>query len=50
MKTIQIPFKVQECCGTENKSLQNNIDMQRLMRLPIAIIGEALWDWRQQHT
>ncbi len=39
MKPIQIPFKVQECCGTENKSLQNNIDMQRLKQLPIAIIG-----------
>lgn len=39
MKSIQIPFKVQECCGTESESLQKNSDIQRLMRLPIAIIG-----------
>ncbi|PFN04524.1 FAD-dependent oxidoreductase [Bacillus cereus] len=39
MKPIQIPFRVQDCCGTENQSLQDNIDMQRLKQLPIAIIG-----------
>ncbi len=39
MKSIQIPFKVQSCCGTENQSLQNNIDMQRSKHLPVAIIG-----------
>ncbi|EEL23514.1 FAD-dependent oxidoreductase [Bacillus toyonensis] len=39
MKAIQIPFKVEGCCGTENQSLQNNIDMQRLKQLPVAIIG-----------
>lgn len=39
MKPIQLSFKVQECCGTENQTLQNNTDMQRLKQLPIAIIG-----------
>ena len=39
MKPIQLSFKVQECCGTENQTLQNNIGMQRLKQLPIAIIG-----------
>lgn len=42
MKPIQLSFKVQECCGTENQTLQNNTDMQRLKQLPIAIIGEDL--------
>ncbi|PES99193.1 glutamate synthase [Bacillus cereus] len=39
MKPIQLSFKVQECCGTENQTLQNNTDMQRIKQLPIAIIG-----------
>lgn len=39
MKPIQLSFKVQECCGTENQTLQNSNDMQRLKQLPIAIIG-----------
>ncbi|WJE22947.1 NAD(P)-binding domain-containing protein [Bacillus cereus] len=39
MKPIQLSFKVQECCGTENQTLQNNTDIQRLKQLPIAIIG-----------
>ncbi|MFJ7557884.1 FAD-dependent oxidoreductase [Bacillus thuringiensis] len=39
MKPNQLSFKVQKCCGTENQTLQNNTDMQRLKQLPIAIIG-----------
>ncbi|OSY04365.1 hypothetical protein S2E19_01699 [Bacillus mycoides] len=39
MKSIQIPLKVQGCCGTESQSLQNNIDKQKLKQLPVAIIG-----------
>ncbi|TBX71398.1 FAD-dependent oxidoreductase [Bacillus mycoides] len=39
MKPIQLSFKVQDCCGTENQTLQSNIDMQRLRQLPVAIIG-----------
>ncbi|WP_416809043.1 FAD-dependent oxidoreductase [Bacillus thuringiensis] len=39
MKPIELSFKVQECCGTENQTLQNNTDMQRIKQLPIAIIG-----------
>ncbi|KAB2397768.1 FAD-dependent oxidoreductase [Bacillus cereus] len=39
MKPIQLSFKVQECCGTEHQTIQNNTDMQRIKQLPIAIIG-----------
>lgn len=39
MKPIQLSFKVQDCCGTDNQTLQSNIDMQGLKQLPVAIIG-----------
>lgn len=39
MKSINIPFKVQDCCGNETKSLPTNIDSHKVKQLPIAIIG-----------
>lgn len=39
MKPIQLSFKVQDCCGTDNQTLKNNTDVQRLKKLPVAIIG-----------
>ncbi|MBJ8055478.1 NAD(P)-binding domain-containing protein [Bacillus cereus] len=39
MKSIHIPFKIQDCCGTEKESLQKDNDIQKIKQLPIAIIG-----------
>lgn len=49
MKPIQLSFKVQDCCGTDNQTLQSNIDMQGLKQLPVAIIGEVLQVQLQLH-